>query len=408
MKKYWKSTAVVICIVLSIGTFYVNSAMSAERYPEIAFQTISGDAEEVKSLVLDGSYIISSSTNREGTDLKITTEGSSYNSRSFLDQLTEYYPTVIKELQEEYRTFMRGKNLSVNQYFEDNGFLAYANVNQKISSLGSNKFTYDISVLNKVDDKTNSFKLEVPVEEGIEHIFIEDVQLIENKMHLITQNMVRNNSDFYVENHVYEIDINSQKLISHKTLFKFNQVRENIHTNIRIVESSPTTANEYIILLKTEEEMVEESESIRAKDTKQEIISYNLITKEEELVNVPGLSLDENQLSFVREDTIYFTRVEEQELIITPYRLGEKQTEQNYRIQLHGSIEKEALEPPLINVKEDKLYIVSRQIDSSSSGDIAVIDLQTRKPLFEGQVALKAMQEEKENFKVYIDQIYVE
>ena len=39
MKKYWKFTATIAVIVLSIGTFYVNSALSAPQYPEFVIQS---------------------------------------------------------------------------------------------------------------------------------------------------------------------------------------------------------------------------------------------------------------------------------------------------------------------------------------------------------------------------------
>lgn len=407
MRKYWKSIAVIIGIVLSIGTFYVNSAMSAEHYPEFAIQTLSGDEQEVKSLVLDGAYLISSSTNYVSTDLKITAQGSSYNSHSFLDQIIGYYPTVIKELQEEYRTFMRGKQPMVNLYFEDNEFLAYANADHKISSLGQSNFNFEISVLNKGNDKVTSFTLEVPDEGEVDYVFVEDVQLVENKMYLITQNVVSNNDEFNDEKHIYEIDIISQEVTNHEALLKFTQSKENLSTSVSLVESSPTAANEHIILLKTEEAVMEEAESTKVTDYKQEIVSYNLATKENETVNVPGLRLEENQLSYAKGSTIYFTKIEEQELVITPYRLGENQVDQDFRIQLQSPIEKEPLESPMISVKEGKLYVVSRQMNSNFNGDIVVVDMQTGKPLFTGQIALKNSSVEKENFELYINEIYL-
>ncbi|MFD1032889.1 hypothetical protein [Metaplanococcus flavidus] len=407
MRKYWKSMAIVIGIVLGIGTFYVNSAMSAENYPDFAIQTLSGDPEEVESLVLDGSYIISSPANYVSTDLKITAQGSSYHSRSFLDRIIGYYPTVIKELQEEHRTFMRGKHPMVNLFFEDNEFLAYAYADHRISSLGPNNFNFEISVLNKADDKVNSFTLEVPDEENVNHVFVIDVQLVEDTIYIITQNMMRNNEGFNDEMHIYEIDLVSQELTNNEALLKYTQWNEDIHTHIQLVENSPTAANKHIILLKMEEAMMEAAESIRVTDSKQEIIFYNLATKENETVNVPGLSLEENQLSFVEGSTIYFTRIEEQELIITPYRLGENQVDQDFRIQLQATIENEPLQIPMISVKEGKLYVVSYQMDSNSNGDVVVVDIQTGKTLFEGQIALETSSEEQGKFELYLNEIYI-
>lgn len=408
MKKYWKSIAVISGIILSIGTFYVNSAISAEHYPELTVQTVNGDAEEMEPLILEGAYMTPSSANYLGTDLKITAQGSSYNSPSLLDRVTGYYPTVIKELKDEYRSFMRGKHLAANQYFEDNQFLAYANVEHKFSSLGpSSKFSFEISVLNKSDGKVNSFTLEVPVEEGLDHIFLEDVQLVEDKIYLITQNMMIKNNDFNDEERVYEIDRVSQKLTNQEALLKFTQWRASLHTHTRLAEGNPTAANEHIIMVKTEETLIEEMESTRVTDSKQEIISYNLASKVTETINISGLNLEENQLSFVKGSTLYFTRVEEQELVVTPYQLGGNQVEEVFRIQLHSTIENEFFEPPIISVEEDKLYVVSRQIDPSSNGEVVVVDIKTGKPLFEGQITIENSSEEHGDSEIYMHEIYV-
>lgn len=407
MKKYWKSIAVISGIILSIGTFYVNSAISAEHYPDLTVQTINGDAEEMESLIIEGAYRNLSSVNYMGTDLKITAQGSSYDRPSLLDRVIGYYPTVIKELQDEYRSFMRGKHLAANQYFEDNEFLAYANVDQRISSHGPSKFNFEISVLNKADDEVVSFSLKVPAEEGMDHVFLEDVQLVEDKIYLITQNMTIKNDDFIDEKRVYEIDRISQKLTNQEALLKFTQWKESLHTHTRLAEGNPTAANEHIIMVKTEDTVMEETESIRVTDSKQEIISYNLASKVTETINIPGLNLEENQVSFVKGSTIYFTRVEEQELIVTPYQLGANQVEQDYRVQLHSTIENGHLEHPMVSVEEDKLYVVSYQIDSNLNGDVAVLDMQTGKLLFQGQITLENSSEKHEDFEIYMNEIYV-
>ena len=114
MKKYWKFTATIAVIVLSIGAFYVNSALSAPQLPEFAIKKQSGDAKEIKSLVLEGGYhegIVMSYTN---THLKITSDGSeNRNGHSLVDQVRGQPTPVIKDLQKNYRDFMRGKSYSI-------------------------------------------------------------------------------------------------------------------------------------------------------------------------------------------------------------------------------------------------------------------------------------------------------
>lgn len=405
MRKYWKFTAIIVVIVLSIGTFYVSTSTSAEQYPEFVIQTLDGNAEEIEPLVLEGSYTDTSSMNYVSTNLKITSEGSIYNSRSFLDQVIGQPPTVIKALQEEYRTFMRGKTSWVDLYFENSQFLAYVDVNYKMGSLRSSDFKFDISLLNKEDDNINSFKLEVPKERELEHIIVEDVQMVEDELYIITQNMMRNNDDSYDEKHIYRIDIANQKISNHEAIIQVPTGQVNTYTNVRLIGTSPTKANEHLIIVKTEEKVVEETESTRVEDIKQEIISYNIATKEKERINVPDLRLKENQLSFFDGSTIYFTKLDGQELVVTPYSLVDDQVGQVFSIQL--SSETDNVQVPLITVKYGKLYAAASRKSSTVNADVIVADVKTGETLFKGQLALENSSEEKGNFELNMHEIFV-
>ncbi|WP_174731366.1 hypothetical protein [Mesobacillus harenae] len=403
MRKYWKSTAIIVLIVLTIGTFYVNSATSAEQHPEFVIQTQSGDAKEINSLVLEGSYTDTSSMNYVSTNLKITADGSTYNSRSFLDQVTGQPPTMIKEFREEYRTFMRGKQSWVNLYFENNDFLAYADVNYKMGSLRTRDFTFDLSVLNKEDDHINSFTVKVPNSGELDHIFVEDIQLFDNEMILITQNIMKN--DFNNETHIYTIDISNQTISNHEPIVQDPQGQGDTSFNVQIMRTNPTKANEHLVLIKREVKVIEDTESIREEVINEEIISVNLQTKEKEEINIPDLQLDNNQLSFYDGSTIYFMILAGQELVVTPYSLEKDQVGQAFSIQLSG--EKDIVHGQMTTVKDGKLYLASAQMSSTIDAGVIVADLKTTKTLFKGQIALKGSSEEKHHFELYLHEMFV-
>ncbi|MEH7010953.1 hypothetical protein V7087_09035 [Neobacillus niacini] len=405
MKKYWKFAAIIVVIVLSIGTFYVNSARSAEHYPEFVIQTLSGDAEEIKPLVLEGSYSDTSTMNYVSTNLKIAADGSTYNSLSFLDRVIGQPPTVIKEFQEEYRTFMRGKDLLVDSFFENNQFLAYADVNYKMGSLRSRDFKFDISVLNKEDGNINSFTVEVPDGAELEYVFVEDVQMVEDELNLITQNTMRNNDDFFDEKHIYTIDMANQKISYHEAISQVPEGQNDNRIEVQLIGTSPTKANEHLIIVKTEKKVIEDTESIREEVINQEIISYNLETKEKEKINVPDLRLDENQLSFFDGSTIYFMKLDGQELVVTPYSLVDDQIGQAFSIQLFG--EKDIVHGQMTTVKDGKLYVASSQMNSNINADVIVADVKTGEILFKGQLALKDSSEEQGNFDLYMHEMFV-
>jgi hypothetical protein len=403
MKKYWKFAAIIVVIVLSIGTFHVNAATSAKQYPEFVIKTQSGDANEIKPLVLEGSYTDTTAMNYVSTNLKITTDGSTYNSRSFLDQVIGHPPTLIKELQEKYRTFMRGKSSQVSSFFENNQLLAYADVDYNMSSLRSRNFKFDISVLNKADGQINSFTVKVPDGGEFENVFVADVQMVKDELNLITQNTMRNT--FYDEKHIYTIDMANQKISNHEAIIQVPEGQDDTHIDVQLIRTSPKKANEHLIIVKTEKKVVEDTESKREEVINQEILTYNLATKEKEKINVPDLRLDENQLSFFDGSTIYFMTLDGQELVVTPYSLVDEQIGSAFSIQLFG--EKDIVYGQMTTVKDGKLYVASSQMTSNIKGDVIVADAHSGETLFKGQLALVDSSIEKGQFELYINEMSV-
>ena len=57
MKRYISSVLMVVIILLSIGTYYVNVASYASNLPEFTFKTVEGDEEELKSVHVNVDYI---------------------------------------------------------------------------------------------------------------------------------------------------------------------------------------------------------------------------------------------------------------------------------------------------------------------------------------------------------------
>ncbi len=404
MRKYWKTTAIIAVIVLSLGAFYVNSAWSAEQFPEFEIQTVSGNPQEVESLVLEGSYTDMSYMNYTSSNVKISAEGSVYNSRSFLDQVIGNYPIVIKELQEEYRTFMRGKSSWVESFFEDDQVLAYAMV-ENVGPLRSRNFSFEISVLNKENKRTNSFTVEVPDSEELNYIHVEDVQMIEDNLIIITRNnMKRNNHNSYGEHYLYTIDLENQKISHKESILQLPKSQDNTYTYSRLIESSPTQANENLIFQITEEKITEDMESTRVEEANHEIVSFNLLTKEKETLNISDLSLNQTQLSSF-DGTLYQTSIDEQELVVTPYYLGDNQADKAFRIQLPSVLG--PIYQPIVTVKDGKFYAATSQMNADGNMFVVVADVTTGEELFSGQVVFKDSSKEKPKFELYLHQLFV-
>ncbi len=404
MKKYWKLTSIIAVIVLSIGTFYVNSAMSAIQYPEFVINKKSGNAEEIKSLVLEGGYHEGSSMDYTNNHLKITSDNSEYrNGSSLIDLIIGRPAPMIQELQEEYRNFMRGKSQSIDSFFENNKMLAYADVKYKIGSPTSRDFKFAISILDKDDGKTTSFNIKVPDSLVVDYIYVEDVQVVGNELKMITHNNTSKNENYYNEKHIYTFNISTGKISSNETILSMpNQADTDV--NAYLIKTNPKQANENLIFSKTQGEIIQHEESDMSGKTSKELISYNIKTKEKETIELSD-SLKEDQISFFDGSTIYFSKLSEQSLVVTSYSIESGQAGNEFTMQL--SNETSNAEPPIIIVKEGKLYVTTHLTNLTTKASISVFDVKTGETLYEGEVEIKDPPKNMEEFELYIYEMSV-
>lgn len=405
MEKYWKFTAIITVIVLSIGTFYVNSAMSKTEYSKFAIKKQSGNEEEIQELVLDGYYHEGGSMNYTNTNLKITSDGSEYrNGSSFIDQIIMQPAPMIKELQEEHRNFMRGKGQFVDSFYENEKFVAYADVKYKIGALASSDYKFAISVLNKDDGSTTSFTIKVPDSSEVEHINVEDVQMVDNELNLITHNMIRDNGKHLNEKHIYTFDLSTKKIINHETIFSILEQQSDSYVDARLIKTNPKQANENVVFLKTQSKIIQQEESERMEESSQELIAYNLKTKEKEKIDLPE-SLKEHQVSFFDGSTIYFTKYNEHDLVVTPFSVENKEAGNEFTIQLSNSTSN--VKPPIIMVKDSKLYATTNITNLETKASITVVDVKTGETLYEGELVRKVPPKSMEEFELYIYEMAV-
>jgi len=408
MKKYWKFTATIAVIVFSIGAFYVNSALSAPQYPEFAIQTQSGDVEEIESLVLEGGYHEGYVMSYTNTHFKITSEGSEYrDGGSLIDQVRGQPSPIIKDLQKKHRDFMRGKGQNIDLFFENDMLLAYADVKYNMSASPSRDFKFDISILNKDDGKATSFNMNVPDTSVADYIYIEDVQLIGNELKLITHNTIRKNESYFNEQHIYTLDISAGTITSNEKIFSIPQEQGNSYVDARLINTNPLQANENIVFLTTQNNFIQEegSDGFKESSSSIELLSYNLKTQEKETIELPE-SLKDSQVSFLDDSTIYFSEFSEQSLVVTPYSIEDNQAGSEFTIQLSDAISNEG-PPPIIIVKENKLYAVSSISDFKTNASVAVINAKTGESLYEGEVVSKNIPKSTQEFELYIYELSV-
>ena len=405
MKKYWKFTATIAVIVLSIGAFYVNSALSAPQYPEFAIKKQSGDANEMKSLVLDGGYHEGNAMSYTNTHLKINSDGSEIrNGLSLVDQVRGQPSPVIKDLQTNYRDFMRGKSQSINSFFENDELLAYADVKYKISASHLRDFKFDISILTKDEGNTTSFNVNVPDASAADYIFVEDVQVIDNELKVISQNTMRKNDKFFTEKHIYTLDISAGTITNNEKILSIPQEQGNSYVDAQLINTNPLQANENVVFLITHSNYEEGLDGLRESSSSKEILFYNLKTQKTDTIEMPE-SLNDNQVSFLEISTIYFSKFSEQNLIVTPFSVENHEVGDEFTIQLSNEISDEV--PPLIIVKESKLYAVSQIMNSKTNASVAVVNVKTGESLYEGEVVMKNSPKSIQEFELYMYEMTV-
>ncbi len=108
--------------------------------------------------------------------------------------------------------------------------------------------TFDIEVLNKKSEEISSIQLDVPESENYAWMHVEDVQIIEDELKVITRGF-RTNSEY--ELRVYTFDMNEQKLIT-DNMIATTPALENGWSDLRIINDNYSIQRNNYLLIKIE------------------------------------------------------------------------------------------------------------------------------------------------------------
>ena len=286
MKRYWKTLVIVLAVVLSIGSFYIRNAVSASSLPQFTFVKESGDESEIMPIVVAGSF---DRSGHFGTaeNLQIANNKIQYSSeQSFIEQMTEGYRTVygIRDLQEKYPSFMRGK-WGPASFYENKDFLAYATVKEE----GSNEkkeYSFNISLLDKEKEESINFTIKIPLKKSNSFMGAVDVQLVGQTLKVVTEQDFYQNSDFeQKEVHVYSIDLSSKKIIADDLIFKSEKAGGSFINYQKLNETNMKHSNSYVVYEKYHLEEGTDSDGNKTMNkSRSELIAYNLETGKQETI----------------------------------------------------------------------------------------------------------------------------
>lgn len=388
MKKYWKLIATTTIAIISIGT-YMNSAISANQFPEFVIEKQSGDSSLVETVKIEGSY----GQEQINKGLQITKAGTVYASGSALEGLTGNHQPMIGQLIEEHRDFMRGKAKYIRNFYEDKHSLVYADVTYQTAALSPKNFKFAISVLDKEEDESISYELPIPNASDLQNIRIVDVQKMNGKLKMITDNYAGDS-----EIHVYTIDMATKELIANKTILSSPKENKNGFSEILFVnENNPKQSHQYVVFKKRTMKEVEQSEghsvheSVAMEVKDNQLIAYNLATNEKKNIILPqeldeAVSVQEEAASIQAFDGsfLYFMENNKNEVIITPYNLESEKIGNVIAIQF-PSVGEHARHP-VVKIKNGNLYTLSPFLEEKSAATLKVTDLKSRETLYKGQV----------------------
>jgi len=409
MRKYGKSLLIAVAILFGIGTFYMQSALSASKYPDFKLVKKSGDEAEMNPVVLDGVYS-QGSMNPINERMQVTAEGAHYSSEAlYVEQINgDYQPFLIKQLQKEYRNFMRGKTNEPSAFFENEDTLAYGGINYDIRKLGGEpqNFTFNISVLDKKENETNTFNLDVPNNNNINNIYVEEVQMVNGELKVITVNSLAGEQDD-MELRVYSFDPTDQKLINDEAVITLPNQSETQYGEMNVLRRTSHDLEKNNIVISKRVMMDKQSEEgYDVEEISSELLTFNLETNEKEEIKLTKEIPGDANPDFYDDTNIYFTWTDENGFEVASYSMESKKVENKTTIKLTNMIGENGDNGFISTVKDGKLYFVEQKIGQEMP-TVQVVDLQSGDSLYKGEITIADPSAEDEDYVLYLDNIEI-
>lgn len=391
MKKYLNLLITLLVIVLMISTFYIQKVIANSE--AIMLKTTVGDEVELRNVVIDFSM-----WNRDLYKSVRLEEGDLYvmENLSVLSRLSgaEYSPE-IKNLLKNQRSFLRTKDLSNANYFEDERYLAYVGFEYNPEVIIENKgtpnqvehhyYSYDfvIDILEKDTNKRWSYTVDGPNDFDISFIGIEDVQILGEELKVLAQFYTWETPKHYqwLTFKMANGEISDSKLI----MFE-NESDE----GPRLLNDINNLKPEQYYIFSSGPETVDESGNIVPSET---LYVFNLKTEQMEEIQI-----DVEKLGYfvsVEQSNIFFAQREDG-LTINAYNIenGTVETMAFPEIKSNDDI-------IFAQLKRGKLYTAFHD-ENSNQINICIADVDTGDLIYEGY-----LKHELQDVEMYISSLKV-
>ncbi|MEK4532906.1 hypothetical protein [Solibacillus sp. FSL K6-1554] len=310
MKKYWQLLLIAGIIVVTFTVHYIQVVNAKTKEYDFTFEKISGDDKYIDSLMFETSYEYGIGYN----SLLISKDESTLIDSTH--NLRE--PIMFQRLIDEHKSFMRGKALIANNFFEDDTKLIYVKEPEEGWKVKEgNPYSYEIDVLDKVKDEKTSFTIESQLKNRYNWVFYSDITVVDNELKLIAKQVDNDASEKLY--HVI-IDMKKQQLLSETLLEEA--------TTDEATRKSIDSYNSYSYL-SHEKYHVYSINSFDLNSPEQDLISHqfsalNTETNEITDIQLPE-GLDQNLQSIEVDDNyLVIAYSTKEEIVIYRYNIGQQ------------------------------------------------------------------------------------
>ncbi|MCY9530230.1 MULTISPECIES: hypothetical protein [Paenibacillus] len=384
MKRYLLSIILGLCTLGILCTYYTYGA--ADHLPAYKLVTIQGDPKEGAGIELYGNY---SRIGRE--PLSINIEGSKYRSReTFRDQISSVstwrnFSEGMGQLIRDYRQFMRGKSSDPNGFYKDNEWLLYAKGNTSSGQSPQKQFQLHVDLLNVKTNEEKQYVTEIPTDSTFDYIYVDDVQRINDQLHVLIMQGKRDESSLYFD---YVLDLKSGVLIEGKQVTHWkNSTDKKIKIEVRSL-SNDIAPNEYMVFL-----VLENKVTSRGDYSNFAMLRYAYSYKTGKLFALPDSKpkFNPNTPYYLENNSLVYANYDKNEIQLSRNNLDTGLEERDY-VKIEAS-ELGADEIQSFVLTHNRVYILSQK---GSTHHVVIVDASNGKTRYVGQVTYEGPESERD------------
>lgn len=380
-----------------IGTFYIQSSLATDNHGKIDFEKVSGDEDELQNIMLYGNFLPDHSNVYQR--LQITSEATIDSTNlSFSQKVSRLgIPYNLEDLVEKHKNFMRAKGLRTNLIFEDENVVAYAT----IKNPSERDFSFEIEVLTKTTEEITSIQLDVPEKENYGWMDVEDVQVIDDELKVITRGFRLDDRRY--ELRVYTFDMNKQQLISDDVIASIPEV-ENGWSDVSILNDTYSIQRQKYLLIKSESFEKEEGDNDgESRVAVKEFIVYDIENNQSKKILGPNEILGSiADSSTIHNSTLFIPSQSANGVEVNQYDIENDKWGETLSFDLSDMKDDGDFDGAFTKLINGKLYTIH---ETDHGYTIVISDLQTGESLYEGKLKVTNQGEVQKNYSLYIYEI---